>query len=128
MAATFATLGGLACTLPWLALALIAPAWVLRRHHNNGLCNPGGILQADGGRWRLLDDGGQPCLTQAQAEYVWHGPAWLVLRLQGVAPDGHACRRQATIWRASAGQRAWRQLHQRVALQLARTFTAGGAP
>ncbi len=127
MVFTFAMLGGLAVTLPWLALCMTALAWRMRRHMHWGLYNPAGSLQAGPAQWRLLDASGRVSLAAAEPLRVWRGPGWLVLRLRGMGPKGRPQRVDATVWRASLGAQAWRQLHERIARLAERASIGRGA-
>ena len=127
LAATFAMLGGLALTLPWLALLMTAVAWRMRRHRYWGLYNPVGSLRASPAQWRLVDASGEAGLAAAQPIEAWQGPGWLVLRLRGLGPDGRPQQLDATVWRASLGARAWRQLQERIARLAERASIVGGA-
>lgn len=128
MAACFTVLCGLAFTLPYLALLLIAIVWCTRRR-NGGLYNPGSVLAADkAANWKMYDACGATRLRAASLVHVWRGPDWLVLRLQGLSSNGQARREDVTIWRKSVGTQGWRQLHERTARLAARAAIAGGAP
>jgi len=124
----FVILAGLAWVLPLLALALVALLWCTRHHARNGLFNPSDVLQVGGSQWCLFDAGGNLKLANGHALHLWNGPAWKVLRLQGVSPEGKLMRYDATLWRASASPQAWRQLHDLTARLAAQASIIKGAP